>query len=246
MDEQPKGLAYKMAQVMGQIGVIQKSGYNEHFKYKFAEAGDVAQAVRVLLAEQRIAFFAEMTDAQKVDGNWLVRFVFTFVDGDTGEVKACNWLGESTARDDKGINKAATAAEKYFLLKTFMIPTEDEPDADRDSKPKQANRPAPPRPMSQTPPPERDSAPPAEPQAIEVTEVVVKKGSNGKPFLSFTAGDTHVTSFTRDYLKPLIDDVTYASLATPGTYRLPAVKVFYLPSEDGKFKNVVRIEKVSA
>lgn len=81
-----------------------------------------------------------------------------------------------------------------------------------------ADSPVEPRNKRPTPPPRRDDTPPAEPSAIEVEQVIIKKGSNGKPFLSFVAGDTYVTSFTREYLKSLIDDVTFASLATPACW----------------------------
>lgn len=155
--------------------------------------------------------------------------------------------GHGSAKEKAGavwsgreIEKAETAAIGRALAHAgYGTQFTGESDADNlaDSP---VERRQPPRP---TPP--RREEPPAEPQSIEVVEVVVKKGSNGKPFLSFAAGDTHVTSFTREYLKGLIDDVTYASLATPGTYKLPPVKVFYLPSEDGKYKNVVRIEKAT-
>lgn len=137
----------KMARVMAAMNRLPKDGTNDYFKYKFVEAGAVADAVRSALAEQNVAFFAEMTGYKERDGVLVARFNMTFADGDTGATAQRVWFGEAKSRDgkggrdDKAINKAATAAQKYFLLKTFMISTGDEPDADQDGpaeKPKAA------------------------------------------------------------------------------------------------------------
>jgi|GEM_PF-4547377 len=55
---------------------------------------------------------------------------YTLACGDTGATITTRWTGEAADSQDKGINKAATAALKYWLLKTFLISTGDEdPDA---------------------------------------------------------------------------------------------------------------------
>lgn len=128
----------KMARVMSTMSRLPKDGTNTFFNYKFVEAGAVADAVRSALAEQNVAFFAELTGLKESDGVLVARFNMTFADGDTGATATHQWFGEAQSRnkngsrDDKAINKAATAAQKYFLLKTFMISTGDEPDADQD------------------------------------------------------------------------------------------------------------------
>lgn len=204
---------------------------------------------KYLEAKWRILWFRQEYPKGKI-GTEIVNLdpiiVKATITDENGELLA---TGHGTAKEKTGavwsgreFEKAETAAIARALAHAGYG-TQFTGESDTDNL---ADSPVESRRQQPRPPLPRNTEPPAEPQAIEVTEVVVKKGSNGKPFLSFAAGDTHVTSFTRDYLKPLIDEITYASLATPGTYRLPAVKVFYLPSEDGKFKNVVRIEKVSA
>lgn len=122
----------KLAAVMAAMSRIEKNGTNKHFNYKYATAEDVADAVRSQLAAQNIAFFAEMIESFVENGVREVVFEFTFACGDTGAVVSKRWRSESRAGDDKSINKCATAAEKYFLLKTFIISTGDEPDADAD------------------------------------------------------------------------------------------------------------------
>jgi hypothetical protein len=67
---------------------------------------------------------------------------FTLVCGETGETMACDWFGESTDYGDKSVNKAATAAEKYWLINTFLLST-TEPDADEETVIHETPAPAP-------------------------------------------------------------------------------------------------------
>lgn len=147
-------LFLKLAAVMGEIGSIPKGGTNSHFNYKFVTADSVADKVRTLLSEHKVAFFAaivgknlveirkttEKTDPKSgeisrvstISMRWVVDFEFTFADGESGACQSSLWTAEADSADDKGINKCATAAEKYFLLKTFVVTSADEPDADAD------------------------------------------------------------------------------------------------------------------
>lgn len=142
-DTQPVGLYAKMARIMGEIKRIPKSGRNEQQKYNYATEGDVADTIRALLAQYNIAFFAAMTGveqdtvtSQRGATGWHTRVTmeYTFACGDTGQVHSAPWAGESLSYDDKGISKAATLSQKYFLLKTFSISTGD-PEDDPDSGP---------------------------------------------------------------------------------------------------------------
>lgn len=147
MDEAKASLFKKLATVMGDMNNIPKTGVNSYFKYKFVTAEAIADAVRQRLASQNVAFFASISKRElvsiptgKTDKNgeiitvnrWVIDFEFTFADGDTGATDTRLWSAEAGADDDKGINKCATAAEKYFFLKTFIVNTGDEPDADGD------------------------------------------------------------------------------------------------------------------
>jgi hypothetical protein len=135
----------KLARVMGQISRLPKEGRNTFQNYDYVTDTTVADAVRKALAAENVAFFASMTSTG-VEGELVVSsFEFTFADGDTGATVTTVWFGEARrfasrkdgkdSIDDKAINKTATAAEKYFLLKTFLLSTGDEPDADADELP---------------------------------------------------------------------------------------------------------------
>jgi hypothetical protein len=133
----------KMARIMGKVKRLKKTGHNNFFNYDFATDSDIADTIRELLAEENIAVFAQLITVDQVtymsDKNkttWRTRgnFMFTLACGDTGATFSCSWIGEADDTGDKGINKAATAAEKYWLLKTFVMSTGDErDDADNDS-----------------------------------------------------------------------------------------------------------------
>lgn len=136
----------KLARVAAEIGNLEKTGTNTHFNYKFVEENAVSDTVRKLLSREGIAFFASMDHAEMneyrtpnnkggetITTHAVCTFTFTFADGETGATFACRWHGEAKDQQDKAINKAATAALKYFLLKNFMISTgkrKDDPDTD--------------------------------------------------------------------------------------------------------------------
>lgn len=174
----------KLAEVMGEIGNVPKDGKNQHFGYKFVSADAIADKVRDLLSAKSVAFFAAMVDRELVeirkvgkDGvitttpRWVITFEFTFADGESGAEITRRWLSEADSTDDKGINKCATAAEKYFLLKTFVVTSADEPDADADSG-KQGKQQQPQRQQAtpQRPTPAANQPPAASPSSSASTE----------------------------------------------------------------------------
>lgn len=124
----------KLANVMGKIGRIPKAGENTFHHYTYATASDVADAIRKAMAEENIAFLVDMVEIRQEPLQKGIRthakFEFTFACGETGATVTRHWTAEADDTGDKGINKVATAAEKYFLMKTFIVSTEDEPDTD--------------------------------------------------------------------------------------------------------------------
>jgi hypothetical protein len=138
-------LYVKMARIMAEIGTIGKTGELKGggLNYKYVKDSDVYNTVRELLARENIALFASMTHVQqnrivtgkdKYDNDkdkyhTLAEFSYVLVDSESGETMTCTWFAESDDSNDKGVNKAATAALKYWLLKTFIIPTGDDPDS---------------------------------------------------------------------------------------------------------------------
>lgn len=128
VQQDPKALAplfAKLANVMSKVGRLPKSGHNSHFNYDFVTDGDVAEAVRPILAAEGIAFFASMRGTRLDGKKTTAYFTFTFADGKTGATWSCDWEGEAIDSQDKGTAKAATSALKYFLLKNFVLSSGD-------------------------------------------------------------------------------------------------------------------------
>ncbi len=130
----------KMAAIMGEITRVPKTGRNRQQNYDFATDSDIADLIRGKLAAHNIAFFAAMKDVEQTEiksakgstgYHTIAHLEFTFVCGDTGDKMSCTWRGEADDWGDKGVSKAATLGEKYFLLKTFVMSTgdpQDDPD----------------------------------------------------------------------------------------------------------------------
>jgi len=126
------GLFKKMSNIMGKLERIPKNGFNKHFQYAFVEDSDVLDAVRKAMSEAGLCLFVSMVELKQEGKKTVGHFRFTFADGETGETMTVPWSGEAIDTQDKGIAKTATSAVKYFLLKTFLISTGDEPDSDSD------------------------------------------------------------------------------------------------------------------
>jgi hypothetical protein len=142
-ERKPSPLFKKLNEIMRTVDNIPKDAKNQHFGYRFVSADTVADTIRGAIATVGLAFstsvisreLVELTTSKgKNDVRWVIEYEFAFHDPDSGETLARRWYGEAGADDDKGINKANTAAEKYFLLKMFVVSTADDADNDRDGE----------------------------------------------------------------------------------------------------------------
>jgi len=136
-----KNLYAKLAEIMGLMAHIPKEGFNKAQQYKFVRETDVAAKASELLSERHIfiaqsvenSSLQELYRTQSGMTMWLtiVDMAFQFIDGESGERSdAVHFTGYGADTGDKGIYKAMTGAEKYFLMKTFLISTGDDPEAD--------------------------------------------------------------------------------------------------------------------
>ena len=130
-----RSLVRKLAEVMAAVERIPKRGRNSFHNYDYATEGDIAATVRNELAKRHVMLIPAITGMQRdpvgEKGQVLTTLTmeFTFLDGETGETLVRPWLGAGTDKEDKGAYKAMTGGEKYFLLKTFLMPTGDDPEA---------------------------------------------------------------------------------------------------------------------
>jgi len=128
----------KKVEVMQKISAVSKSGYNEHFKYHYAPAAEIKHVARMAMAEAGLCLSMTLLDVEVKDvptkngttQRTFANFAISLCDADTGMVETAHWQGIADDNNDKGVNKAATAALKYFLLDTFLISVDEEDDTD--------------------------------------------------------------------------------------------------------------------
>lgn len=132
----------KIAAITGEIGAIQKAGRNKDQGYQFIEYAAVAGELRKLFAKYNVVIVPRMERSKhqeretlrsakgSVGYHILIDFHFTVINGDNPDDKfTVPWTGEATEWGDKGTNKAATSALKYYLMRQFNISEKgDDPD----------------------------------------------------------------------------------------------------------------------
>ena len=138
MSEERK-LVSKLAEVMKRVRYIQKTGVNDFHRYKYATEADVNEHVREVLAELNVVMIPNVVShsvREHINAKGKTEYIvtvgvdFTFFDGETGETITFRTYGAGQDAGDKGTYKAVTGAQKYALMKAFMIPTGDDPEGD--------------------------------------------------------------------------------------------------------------------
>lgn len=132
----PKSLVSKLAEVMGEIERIPKSGRNAFHGYDYATEADIVSAVRAGMSARGVMLLpsVDKTEWREVPGKSGPKKIvtltvrFTLHDGESGEKLEFTTLGEGEDQGDKATYKALTGAVKYALLKLFLIPTGDDPE----------------------------------------------------------------------------------------------------------------------
>lgn len=164
-----KSLAAKLAEVMKEVERIPKRGYNDFHRYAYATEADIAEALRNELAKRNVVLIPAITGesrhpvGEKGSVLTVLEMEMEFLDGDTGQSIRKPWRGYGTDKEDKGGYKAMTGGEKYFLLKTFLMPTGDDPEATETPQQRPQARREPQR------PPSRPVAPAAVPRPAHGT-----------------------------------------------------------------------------
>lgn len=126
-----------MALVMRDVKNIGKDGFNNHHKYAFRGVDDFIGALAQPLRDHGVFMLTEILDYQvSVRGSMNavhMRVAFHF-HGPAGDKVTATTLGEASDTADKASNKAMSAALKYALMQTFMIPVDagSLDDGDRD------------------------------------------------------------------------------------------------------------------
>ena len=140
VDAKPKTLWQKLLEVQRSVTYLQKDGeQTQGGRFRYASSQMVLETIRaqmdaqgvllqVATVEERLHLNAAYSSAQHLTE---VVFEFTWINADAPEEReVCRWYGQGIDTGEKGVGKAMTYAEKYFLLKYFHVATgNDDPDA---------------------------------------------------------------------------------------------------------------------
>ncbi len=136
-------LATKLAKAGKEVGVVKKDGKNSQQGYTFIKYAAVGGRIREVFEKHHIIIIPqvdsyERTEIENKYGNkgfhYTLWMTFKIVNGDKpDEIEERKWLSEAADYGDKGINKAETAATKYFLMRLLNITEIGEKEADEDT-----------------------------------------------------------------------------------------------------------------
>lgn len=110
--------------------------------YKAVSSDQVLETVRPLLNEHKLLLLPEVDDANVIVGTTSsgtarylteLHMTMTWVDTESGDKLSQQWYAQGVdLAGEKGVGKANTYAEKYYLMKVFHVPTpKDDPDGDK-------------------------------------------------------------------------------------------------------------------
>ena len=125
---------------LAQAGIA-KGDTNDFDNYKFRGIDAVLNTLAPILSKHGVIIIPSVTSSEirqvmssqgKPQQHAKVTVEYTLYDAE-GDSITHSFVGEGMDRGDKAINKACTAAYKYFLFEAFCIPVEGTPDADNES-----------------------------------------------------------------------------------------------------------------
>lgn len=138
MASEKMNLWQKMAYVSANVGAVAKDGRHSHSNYNFQSIEAISDALRGIMSEIGLVMFSSCTGYEDVENHWVCSYVFTFVDTEDGTSQECQWQ-QATLRVSKngGINDKAMGinhsyAQKYFLMRTFLISSNEDLDENSD------------------------------------------------------------------------------------------------------------------
>lgn len=143
------GLYAKLAEVTAELGYVAKDGKNDFQNYRYTSAEALLAAIRGPLSSRGVVLMPSLTalsEREYVTSKGKASIIttahvkFTFVDGESGQTHECEWAGEGDDPADKGLGKAYTNAIKTFARAQFLIPQGDDPEADKSTDERAADR----------------------------------------------------------------------------------------------------------
>lgn len=124
-----------MPEVLKDVNNVPKNGTNSFHKYKYVMEADMTEAVKKSMTKHglfmTVAYkHVETREVQRKQGPSTLTVVEleAAIYAPDGSCVTGGGVGTGEDRGDKGAYKAMTGALKYFLYKTFMVATHDDPE----------------------------------------------------------------------------------------------------------------------
>jgi hypothetical protein len=136
----PLNLYQKIHAVMNDVEYLQKDDAIKfgNTSYKAISEEKVTSTIRAALLKYGLVIMPVEQEHTKEGNLSTVNTKYKIVDIDTGNFEIIVSSGTGADTQDKGVGKAMTYSYKYLLLRTFAIPTGEDPDkissAELDSK----------------------------------------------------------------------------------------------------------------
>ena len=133
----------KLLEIQKHVKALGKD--SKSFSYDYVSGSKVLDAIKPLMNEQGLILKQEVIEldntqityktknGEKTEVLSKAKMIFTWVDAETGETDANVFYANGFNDFEKGLGSALTYAERYFLLKYFHIPT-DEDDIDNPTR----------------------------------------------------------------------------------------------------------------
>ncbi len=131
-----KKILGKLLAVRKDVEYMQKEGRNSAQGYNFLGEAQITAQFKELFDKHGIIFWYEskINDVRaNASGKQILTGVevsYQFIDAESGEFIGGTAAGQGTDGNDKGVYKAITGAIKYIFMKSFLIPTGDDPEND--------------------------------------------------------------------------------------------------------------------
>lgn len=125
-----KGVYAKLNAAISDVDRIGKDGTNSFHKYTYTSAEQVYRVIRGPLLEHGLVVIPEATGYEANGDLGTVRLRLRIVDTETGEAIESQWYGEGQDKGDKAVYKAVTGGMKTWLKHLFLLPADDDPEAD--------------------------------------------------------------------------------------------------------------------
>ncbi|MGD7007584.1 ERF family protein [Metabacillus sp. 84] len=132
-----KNLYQKLVEVRKSVPYLKKE--SEGHQYKYTGSSQVLASVRAKMDEVGVLLIPKVIGHNLIEGKTAkgakeymteLDIEFVWINADNPDERlTCTWYGQGVDNAEKGVGKALTYAEKYFMLKTFNIATDkDDPD----------------------------------------------------------------------------------------------------------------------